>query len=350
MARVYGTIESLTALKQELENQGVTRFSSVKEIELFVSNFHKEKYKILTDAADALDKEYKHRSERLAQHLQQQAERINTETARIHKQLIDLQTTIDALHNGQGNVLMKLVNAVKRYSLKAQRQYYLKNQTKLINTAAADLNDQIAQDQSFIRAYETDKNQLVTTRSKSAIDQIDHTLEVIKRSRNLITGAKGEALVVKEIEKLPDDFVLINNFQLSFSEPIYYRKYNRRIALIQIDHLLISRAGIFIIETKNWSQTSVDALSLRSPIEQIECANFALYRYVSRHIDINDHHWGEQEIPIRNLIVMIRHKPAARFKYVSVKLISELNPYLQYFEPVLTHGQLNSIANKLVYY
>ena len=57
--------------------------------------------------------------------------------------------------------------------------------------------------------------------------------------------------MVKEIKKLPDNYVLINDFNLSFPHPIFYKKYNERIYSIQIDHLLVSRAGIFIIETKN---------------------------------------------------------------------------------------------------
>ena len=37
-----------------------------------------------------------------------------------------------------------------------------------------------------------------------------------------------ENLVVKEIEKLSDDYVLINDFNLSFSRPIFYKKQNQK--------------------------------------------------------------------------------------------------------------------------
>ena len=118
---------------------------------------------------------------------------------------------------------------------------------------------------------------------------------------------------------------------------------------MQIDHLLISRAGIFIIETKNWSKSSVNTNSLRSPIKQIERANFALYIHISNNISLNEHHWGEQTIPIRNLIVMINNKPTGKFKYVAVKLLKELNDYLEYFEPVLTQSQLKKVIRQLTY-
>ena len=56
---------------------------------------------------------------------------------------------------------------------------------------------------------------------------------------------------------------------------------------------------------------------------------------------------SEQTIPIRNLIVMINNKPTGKFKYVAVKLLKELNDYLEYFEPVLTQSQLEKVTRQL---
>ena len=140
----------------------------------------------------------------------------------------------------------------------------------------------------------------------------------------------------------------LKNFKLDFSPPIFHKQQNERIYSIQIDHLLISKAGIFIIETKNWSKESVNSISLRSPVEQIRRSNFALYIYISENITLNEHHWGEQKIPIRNLIVMINNKPNTQFKYVSIKLLRELNAYINYFEPILTEEQVNEISSQLI--
>ena len=73
----------------------------------------------------------------------------------------------------------------------------------------------------------------------------------------------------------------------------------------------------------------------------------SLYIYISENISLNEHHWGEQTIPIRNLIVMINNKPTAKFKYVTVKLLKELNDYLEYFEPVLSQSQLDKVIKNL---
>ena len=64
-------------------------------------------------------------------------------------------------------------------------------------------------------------------------------------------------------------------------------------------------------------------------------------------MNLFNHHWGEQTVPIRNLIVMIKNKPTGQFKYVSIKLLNELTNYVKYFDPVLTNEQFEKLVSKL---
>lgn len=347
MARIYGTIESLKSLKSELDNNNISRFNSVKEINDFLSNYNSEKHTILNNESKKLDGEYFETCTILKKRKQEKAEIINSETEKIDTRISELHTKIDAIKSKDNNFLKKLLSSIKLYSLKKQSKYYVTNKTKLVSSYVKNISREIENNEIFIRMYETGKESLIENRAKPQIDKLEYTRNILESSRNLISGAIGENLVVKEIEKLSDDYVLINDFNLRFSRPIFYKKYNQRIYSIQIDHLLISKAGIFIIETKNWSKSSVNSLSLRSPIEQIERSNFALYIFISENITLYDHHWGEQRVPIRNLIVMINNKPRGQFKYVSVKLLRELNDYIKYFEPVLTDKQFNRIVTEL---
>lgn len=347
MARIYGTIESLKSLKSDLENNGISKFNSVKEIKDFLSNYNTEKFSILDVESKKLDKEYIETCINLKQRKQEKAEIIISETERIDSRIFAFQTKIDSLNTKSNNFIKKLLSSIKLYSIKKKYNYYLEHKNRLINSSVRNISQKIQNDEIFIRMYETGKQSLIENRAKSKIAKLEYTRKVLENARNLISGAIGENLVVKEIKKLSDDYVLINDFNLSFSRPIFYKKQNQRIYSIQIDHLLISKAGIFIIETKNWSKSSVNSLSLRSPIEQIERSNFALYVFLSDNLTLYDHHWGEQRVPIRNLIVMIKNKPRGQFKYVSVKLLRELNDYIKYFEPVLTDNQFNRIVAEL---
>ncbi|QIJ89374.1 hypothetical protein C7H62_1565 [Mesoflavibacter sp. HG96] len=349
MAIIYGTIESLKSLKSKLKEKGVTRFNSIGDIRSFISNYKKEKVLILADIEYNLEREYLETCENLKVKINNKTELINFATEKINIKINNVEKKIELYKNyNSSNLLMKTFLVVYLYFIERQKNKFEKNKNEIINSSARKITEVIERDKLFIKKYKTDKQNLIELRALPRIKELEYTRNVIINSKNLISGAIGENLVVKEIKKLSNEYILINDFQLNFSTPIYYKKYNQRIYSIQIDHLLICKAGVFIIETKNWSKSSVNSINLRSPVEQIERTNFALYIYISENINLNTHHWGEQQIPIRNLIVMINNKPAIDFKYVKVKLLNEMNDYIKYFDPVLTDNQLQKIKDILI--
>lgn len=251
MARIYGTIESLKSLKSELEDKGISRFSSVKEVKTFLSNYNLEKLKILNDVSIELERDYLETCNKLEQRIQKKNEIINLESEKINNKVSDLQTKIDSIKNNkEKNFIKKLSSILKLYVLEKKSNHLLKNKPEIINSFTKEISKEIESDELFIKKYESEKQKLIEKRAKPKTEKLEYTRNVLENSKNLISGAIGENLVVKEIKKLSDDYVLINDFNLSFSRPIFYRKHNQRIYSIQIDHLLISKAGIFIIETK----------------------------------------------------------------------------------------------------
>ena len=248
MARIHGTIESLKSLKSELKINGISIFTSIKEIKAFLSNYNSEKLTILDAESVKLEKEYLETCTNLKQANHRKAEIIKLETEKIDIRISDLQLRISSISK-DASFIKRLIFSVYLYSLKKQSNYFVKNKTKLISSSVRDINRSIENDKFFIIEYESEKDNLIQKRSKSKIEKLEYTRNVLEGSRNLISGAVGENLVVNEIKKLSDDYVLINDFNLSFSRPIFYKKHNQRIYSIQIDHLLISKAGIFIIET-----------------------------------------------------------------------------------------------------
>jgi hypothetical protein len=112
------------------------------------------------------------------------------------------------------------------------------------------------------------------------------------------------------------------------------------------------RAGIFIIETKNWSKDSVESYDLRSPVDQIRRSSYAVFTVMSNtsgknYFRLKRHPWGDQKVPIRSIIAMAGHKPKEQFEYVQVKEISQLNSYISYFEPIFDEKETNEISQHL---
>jgi hypothetical protein len=189
--------------------------------------------------------------------------------------------------------------------------------------------------------------------SSPQLQQLDRKKRIIDELNNSIYGALGEEKVVKELEKLSDEYILINNFACEFHPPIYRRQENDYIKSIQIDHVLVSPSGIFIIETKNWSRLSVNNTSLYSPVQQIKRTNFALYKMLKGEISndrlaLNKHHWGDRKIPIRNLIVLINHKPIEEFEHVKILTLNNLLGYVNYFKPSFRIGETQMITSYLL--
>ncbi|NUY80532.1 NERD domain-containing protein [Flavobacterium sp. MAH-1] len=176
---------------------------------------------------------------------------------------------------------------------------------------------------------------------------------VIEELENFIYGAFGEYKVVKNLETLSDEFILVNDFTCRFQPAIYNRKENDYIKSVQVDHILISRAGVFIIETKNWSEKSISNLNFHSPVRQIKRANYALFKMISDGISnstvrLNKHHWGDRKIPVRNLIVLINKRPTEEFQFVKILTLPELTSYVEYFPPIFSIEETRSIADYFI--
>lgn len=292
MTIVVGQIESLKKLKEVLLENGITRFNSIGEINSFLKNYESEKEEIPKITKITLDQEIKELEE----------------------------TTKQAVEKSNQNLFNKIV-------------FYLKIKS-LTN-----------------KKYNLEKNHenVLSTRCKESYKNLDFTKEVIDGLYTLIAGAVGENLTVKELEKLSNDYYLINDFSVEFDPPIYNKNENDRIFSIQIDHLLICKSGIFLLETKNWSNKSIENLALRSPVKQIARTSYALFVLLNSESNINlvRHHWGSAKIPIRNILVMTKVKPKEEFKHVKVLTLNELNGYIKYFDKIFNNDEVEHIFNYL---
>ncbi|MBX3238468.1 MAG: NERD domain-containing protein [Chitinophagaceae bacterium] len=199
----------------------------------------------------------------------------------------------------------------------------------------------------------------ITSKFQDAVtDNCSEDLRTLERKKFLldevsssIYGAIGEQRVVKELERLPDEYVLINDFCLSFSPPIYNRNENDHIKSIQVDHLLIAPSGVFLIETKNWSEQSLNNLSLRSPVSQLKRSSFAVFAVLNKRTEglgLDQHHWGKKKIAVKNLLVLINQKPLEEFQYVKILTLNQLLSYIKYFPPIFTRRETENITNVLI--
>ena len=196
-------------------------------------------------------------------------------------------------------------------------------------------------------------NEAVKESALPYLSELERKKTTIDKLSSFIYGAIGEQKVVRTLETLSDEYYLINDFSVSFSRAIYNRQENDYIKSVQIDHILVGPSGIFLIETKNWSEQSIENLSFRSPVEQIKRTSFVLFNLLNNeksnhHIRLDGHHWGNKKIPIKNLIVLTNTKPKEEFQYVKILTVNELLGYVNYFKPVFSSNETFIIANNIL--
>lgn len=171
---------------------------------------------------------------------------------------------------------------------------------------------------------------------------------IIDSNYNLILGAQGEQLVLDELEKLPEEFTVINNFEFRSSKPIYNKRTGQRIYSAQADHVVVGPSGVFLIETKNWSKSTLENNESFGPFEQVKRTNFALFYHLNwRSKGIFSFLSSPKKVSVRSILLMTNTTTDKKDPFVKVLSITGLNGYISWFSPTLTEKEVRRIVERL---
>lgn len=259
MCKIYNTIGSLSTLKSHLHGNDIYEFKSLKEVIDFQNSY--------TSARQQL----------MFQHEKQIEQEKNT----LHLELQNLDSAIESQRKQQEQLLQKEIGTLKRQieTLKSDSSvnflqklmgYFRLRKIKmeiiqkeadfdlLIAKSVKRLNDTYRDKQKRYNFIISDIQGAIRESANLALTELERKKNTIDGLNSFIYGAIGEQKVVKTLENLSDDYYLINDFNVAFSPAIYHKQENEYIKSVQIDHILIGPSGIFIIETKNWSDHSIE--------------------------------------------------------------------------------------------
>lgn len=355
MSTTYNTVGSLSTVMSHLYQHNITEFQSLDGVINFQKRFPSERRQIILDQEHLLEKEKIALSVEIPE-LENFIETSKIETEKVLTLEIErLKHELLNISSPAPNNFLTIFYTVKKFFLKTNifsKEFGFKYK---VSSSIRQSNNLLAWKKNRLQYLDLCFSDAVNENCIASLNDLDRKKSVINEISNFIYGAIGEQKVANVLEKLPEEFYLINDFTFSFEKPIYYRQENEYIKSIQVDHLLISPAGVFIIETKNWSKESMNNSSLRSPVDQIRRAGFVLFILLSEKssgniFSFNKHPWGARKIPIRNLVVMINHKPKEEFQYVKFLTIHELPGYVKYFKPIFSNEETEEIAKYLIDY
>jgi len=355
MCKVYNPVGSLTTIKSHLYQHNVHEYKSLNELINFQKNYAYSRQQIISNHHFIIEKE----KSTLGDTIKQLDEAIKAKRNELEKPQLSkleiLKNDLDNLPSGHPNSIQSLLRRIEKIGL----QLNIWNNKLFLNYKIAFATRHLTKDFNqannrlqYIDAY---FEEAVKKSSRPHLNEIDRKKRIIDQINNAIYGALGEQKVVKELGKLPDDHILINDFTCKFQRAIYNKRGNDYIKSIQIDHIVVAPSGVFLIETKNWSQLSVDNPRLYSPVQQVNRTNFVLYKILNGNIAngriaIKKHSLGKRKIPIRNVIVFIDHKPTEEFQYVKILALNGLLNYVNYFTPCFSIEETQNIADYLLNY
>ncbi|MBL7816739.1 MAG: NERD domain-containing protein [Saprospiraceae bacterium] len=354
MCKVYNTIGSLTTLKDHLYRQNIYDFKSVKEVLEFQKLYVIHRQQVISHHKDLIEQE----KNKLQLDIQQLDTTIDSQKLQLEQELSDEIDKLRQRFDTSTDTISK--SYIHKFAKYLQQQYYgnkIHAEETLLNIKyqkaiqkLTDLYERKKYRYQYILSHFDDA---VRHSYSEALMELERKKAIIDGLNSFIYGALGEHKVVKTLESLSDDYFLINDFSISFSSPIYNRQEDDYIISIQIDHVLIAPSGIFLIETKNWSEKSLENFSLRSPVEQIKRTSFAMFKLfnherIHHFLHLDAHHWGNKKIPMKNLIILMNTKPKEEFQFVKILTLNELVSYVQYFKPIFTAIETQKIADYLL--
>jgi len=355
MCKVYNPVGPLTTIKFHLHRHDIYDFNSLNEVINFQKNYSVLQQQIITHHERLIEQERNDLELEVSQledfiltEKNNIENRIQIETEQINQRLNDL------LSSSANNFTQRIIHHLKEW------WYYFKIRLKVFSVKfliAYSIRNLVKEHKKKHHRYQYIIEHFTDAVNESCsvpLKELERKKGVIDEINSSIYGALGEQKVVRELEKLSDEYFLINDFSLSFQKAIYHRKEDEYIQSIQIDHILVAPSGIFLIETKNWSEESLNNPDFYSPVKQIRRNGFAFYKMISGETEysklrLGNHLWGNRKIPVRNVVVFTSSKPKDEFQFVKTLTINQLLGYIKYFEPVFSTEETQKIADYLLH-
>lgn len=354
MCQIYNEVGALTYIKNTLKKNKFDDFETLEQIIVFQRNFDKEvanskllEENVLRQEVVDLEKEISKLKTQIEQNTELKKQQLDEQIKHLEQDLQNLE------QRRLTNFIEKMVFQFKRW-LKSRKHRRLKtNYEKIIKKYVRSLQKKLDQTRKRYDILTNEFDKILEKNVNNRIKNLERKKKVFDELIPFVYGAFGEQKVVEVLKKLPDDYYLINDFKVNFKPGLYNKSENYYINSVQMDHILIGPGGVFLIETKNWSEESLDNLNLRSPVEQIRRANYALFRLLNNEIRImnlrlNFHHWGQKKVSPKNLLVLTNVKPSEEFQFVKVLALNELLSYINFFKPTFTPSEVQQIAEFLL--
>jgi predicted DNA binding CopG/RHH family protein len=349
MATEYNQIGSLTELLSKCRCDGV-EFNTFEEIIDFLNSYDKSLSCVSNKAKDDLDKEIETTRKELDSAQVDYEQKRKTICELLDKNIQDLNLTISSNQVTSNNPFVSLFRKTKVYIL-AKKRKNLENSYEMEKGRHLRVASQrINQTKEELSYKKNNYEKLIRELADKYASELNLINKTLRENSPLLYGARGEYMAEKELEKLPNTYSLINNVCFQFPRGIHDRKNDDWIYSAQIDHVVVGPTGVFLIETKNWSQESATNEALFSPVKQINRTGHSVYIALKNAVEMGrisgfGGEWGEQKIPLRKIILLTGYRPRGEYDFVKLLKLHEVRAYITYGKVLLNEEQIKNLVD-----
>lgn len=155
-------------------------------------------------------------------------------------------------------------------------------------------------------------------------------------------GAYGENRVIEKLSNLSDSYHVLCGVRIGL---LYWVTYNgeKNLRSAQMDFVVVSTKGVFLIEVKNWSDDYIRNHEKLNPYEQTDRAGRVLWITLKSII---------KNIRVTNVLLSIQGNMQYNNNYraVFVSSLEKINGFLENREDVLSEKEVKKIVDNLKHY
>ncbi len=352
MAQVYGTIGTLVQLLWQFKKENITFINSLDDIISFPKEYDIRLANIKDETRSSIFREKENLNQKLLKTTNEYNAKIKEREQLLSNEKNNIDSLIKQYSVRADNIISQIFNSYKRYGLNKRKTVLFEDFEGEVRRPLQELGKQVSLTKQKIEYITGSFDKILQERAEENASKLLLAKKIIGENGPLISGAIGEHKTLDELKKLPDTYIIINNFRYLFERALHRKNTDDWIRSIQVDHLLIGPPGVLVIETKNWSDDSIQNLDLYSPVQQIQRTSYAVYMLLNRILGKGssplNHHWGPRQIPVNNIVVMTNRKPNQDFQYVKVLTLIQLNQYIRYQKSIFNVNEVRWIADVLL--
>lgn len=164
-------------------------------------------------------------------------------------------------------------------------------------------------------------------------------LKNLEKVKMFHIGAKGENMVVEKLEELDDSYHVLCGVKIILPYRIKYRGV-RSLRSAQMDIVVVSTKGVYLVEVKNWSDGFKAKNEKFSPYEQTERAGRVLWVFLQSIL---------KDTRVTNVLLSVQgnFEYNENYRSVFVSSLEEINGFLERQNEKLSEEEVEKIVSNL---